>query len=261
MSIRKIGVVGVGCVGSALKKYYEVKGYDVLAYDKDPSRTGVGNIEDLKSCDVIFVSVPTLTLKSGVQDQGPLIDVMRQLSEMNFKGIVIHKCTVTPGTTHDLKKLFSSLRIVHSPEFLTERNAYEDLCNAPVTLMSGNEFDVLEASTIVRFPIFLESYAATEIAKYMHNCFLAIKVSFMNEMFDVCEDSHVLFDEVVAAVKNLGGIGETHLRVPGPDGKRGYGGMCFPKDTQALFTAMSLKGLWMHTLAGAMKTNKLVRDL
>lgn len=260
--MKNIGVIGCGVVGSAVKQFYNDKGYLVRGYDKDLTKTDVRYIDDLRDCEVLFVSVPTLTMNSGLQDLGPFSDVMANLSRMKFKGIIVHKCTVVPGTTKKFQVQYPKLRIVHCPEFLTEKNAYNDFKNAKAVLLSGHPGDVAIVSDMMDHKVIhtFEEFESTEIAKYLHNCFLATKVSFMNEMFDVCKAFMVDYEPVAQAVSWMGGIGEGHLKVPGPDGKRGWGGMCFPKDTRALINAMSTRGLWMETLAGAMKTNKKVRE-
>jgi UDPglucose 6-dehydrogenase len=258
--MKKLGIIGVGVVGSAVKRFYKEKGYEVLAHDKDPKRNEC-TFEELKKCEVAFVSVPTLTKENGNQDLLPLIEVLHNLEKIKFKGIIVHKCTVVPGTTSWFAKEHPKLRIVHCPEFLTEANAYSDFKNAKAVLLSGHPGDVAIVSDMMDHTVIhtFDDYESTEIAKYLHNCFLSVKVSFMNEIFDVCKAYGSDYDAVVAAVSYMEGIGTGHLKVPGPDGKRGWGGMCFPKDTRAFINAMSVKGLWLETLAGAMKTNRKVR--
>lgn len=258
----KLGIIGCGVVGSAIRTYYVDKGHTVLVYDKDRSRTGVRYVEDLIDCEIIFVSVPTLTLDNGNQNLSAFSEVLGNLNRMKFKGIIVHKCTVVPGTTKKMASQYPKLRIVHCPEFLTEANAALDYKNSKVVLLSGHPGDMNVVSDFMNRPAThcFSEYESTEIAKYLHNCFLAVKVSFMNEMYDACKAFGVDYDPVVAAVSFLGGIGTGHLKVPGPDGKRGWGGMCFPKDTRAFVNVLSVRGIWPETLAGAMKTNKKVRD-
>jgi UDPglucose 6-dehydrogenase len=95
--------------------------------------------------------------------------------------------------------------------------------------------------------------------KYMNNCFLATKVSFMNEMKLLANESNVDWNIAVDGFALDPRVGSSHLSVPGPDGKLGFGGSCFPKDLQALiFYAKSL-GLDMHTLSSVWNTNIQVR--
>jgi UDPglucose 6-dehydrogenase len=101
-------------------------------------------------------------------------------------------------------------------------------------------------------------YKVTELAKYLHNCFLATKVAFMNEFYDVCQKLGADYDAVSGAAKSQGMIGLSHLMVPGPDGLRGFGGSCFPKDTSAL--AGSLPPEYMSILRAAMESNRKVRN-
>jgi UDPglucose 6-dehydrogenase len=260
MGITKIGVCGVGVVGGAIKRYYKEKGFDVRGYDRDPDRSDC-TFEDLKKCDVVFVSVPTLTNSNGSQALMPFLTVMQNFDAIKFKGIIVHKCTVIPGTTKYFASQYPKLRIVHCPEFLTEANAFNDFKNAIAVMLSGHPGDVAIVSDILEGKIIhtFDDYESTEIAKYVHNCFLATKVSFMNEMFDVCKHFNVEYEPMIKAVSWMGGIGQGHLKVPGPDGLRGWGGMCFVKDTQAFINAMAINNIWLEVLAGAIKTNKKVR--
>jgi UDPglucose 6-dehydrogenase len=257
----KIGIIGVGVVGSAIRRYYAEKGgFEVLAYDRDPARS-THAFDELKDCSIIFVSVPTLTKDNGSQDLMPLMTVIQNLSTMKYRGVVVHKCTVVPGTTRFFQSQYPKIRLVHCPEFLTERNAFNDYKHAGAVMLSGYPGDtdfvseIMDHTVVHAYP----EFETTEIAKYVHNCFLATKVSFFNEMLDVCRHFGVSYDEMIDGLKWMGGIGTGHLKVPGPDGKRGFGGMCFPKDTQAFINHMSTKGIWLEVLAGAIKVNKKVR--
>lgn len=257
----KIGIVGNGVVGGAIMQFYAQKNHQVFAYDKDPLKSHYP-FEKLKDCDAIFVSVPTLTMDNGNQDLMPLLTTIQNLNQMKFKGLIIHKCTVVPGTTRYLQTEFKNLRILHCPEFLTERNSKDDYKNAKAVLLSGADDDRKECVKLFGDKVIHEfrDYESTEIAKYMHNCFLATKVSFFNEMFDVCKHYSVGYASIISALEWMGGIGHSHMQVPGPDGKRGWGGMCFPKDTRAFVNVLTKHGIWPETLAGAIKTNRKVRN-
>ena len=93
----------------------------------------------------------------------------------------------------------------------------------------------------------------------MSNCFFATKVSFLNEMYQIADKCNANWDEAVEGFVRDGRIGHSHMNVPGPDGKFGFGGSCFPKDIQALIDFADKNGIEMNVLKGAWKTNLNVR--
>ena len=258
----KVGIIGVGMVGGAIKAVIEEQGgFKLASYDKYKA---IGKFEDVLDSEICFVSVPTPT-DAFLQDLRPLIDVLLNLSAANYAGLIVVKCTVLPGTMGRLAGLHSQLKIMHNPEFLTERNAMHDFKSQSHVLLSCP--DTAAGSIAVEFynkllpkaMIALYSdYKTTELAKYLHNCFLATKVSFMNEFYDVCQKLGADYDLVSGAAKSQGMIGLSHLMVPGPDGQRGFGGSCFPKDTSAL--AGSLPPEYLSILRAAMSSNRKVRN-
>ena len=103
------------------------------------------------------------------------------------------------------------------------------------------------------------NYETAEIIKYMNNCFFALKVSFLNEMRLLADECNVDWDTAIDGFVRDGRIGHSHLQVPGPDGKWGFGGSCFPKDIRAMVGFGKEKGVDMRTLAAAWETNLQVR--
>jgi UDPglucose 6-dehydrogenase len=234
----KIGVIGVGMVGSAICQAIEYAVLPRKVYDKYKK---LGSLEEVLDTDAVFVCVPTPT-NDGLQDLTFLSDVLFDLEAHSYKGIVIVKCTILPGTMDWLVKRFSNLRLAHNPEFLTEKSAFRDFINQPAILVScsDEDFNYLELmfTRIVQANILhYRDFKVTEMAKYLHNTFLATKVSFMNEIYDYCQTKNINYEDVVKAAQSQGKIGTSHNAVPGPDGHRGFGGACFPKDTEALLNA------------------------
>ena len=103
------------------------------------------------------------------------------------------------------------------------------------------------------------NFNTAEMIKYMNNCFFATKVSFMNEMKLIADASNVNWDMAVEGFVRDGRIGHSHLNVPGPDGRWGFGGSCFPKDIQAMISYGNELGVETNTLKGAWNTNLAVR--
>lgn len=255
----KIGIIGVGMVGGAIKQVAEATGkLEVRAYDKYKK---IGKLDDMLGTDLVFVSVPTPT-DDGLQDLSALRDVLTNLNVIAYPGVVVVKCTVLPGTMDHLSTQYEHLQLAHNPEFLTERNAAADFAKQPAILVSCH-FDSRKIIEDV-YQLMLDApfycfgdYRITETAKYMHNCFLATKVSFMNEFYDFCENKGITYESVARAAISQGVIGASHMKVPGPDGQRGFGGACFPKDTEALINGFPFD---FSILKAAVKYNKQVKS-
>ena len=163
-------------------------------------------------------------------------------------------------------KKFTKLNIVFNPEFLTERSAKFDFINQSRFILGGRKRNTARVAELYRWrfgdsvPCIESNFETAEMVKYMNNCFFATKVSFMNEMKQVADKTNVDWDLAVEGFVRDGRIGHSHLAVPGPDGKFGFGGSCFPKDVQAMinFGHHNLN-LNMNTLKGVWQTNLEVR--
>ena len=178
------------------------------------------------------------------------------------------RSTVTPGTTRKLQDKYSNLKIVFNPEFLTERSAKYDFINQSRVILggAGHEFDGVQ-ETIELFkwrfgesiPVIATTWETAELIKYMCNCFFATKVSFMNEMYQIAEKCNVDWEMALDGFVRDGRVGHSHMNIPGPDGKLGFGGSCFPKDVQAIINFGETLGVNMNTLKGVWETNLDVR--
>ena len=240
IQINNIGIVGQGFVGTAVKEGMS-KFYEIYTYDKYvSSKSNVLNLQEL--CDktkIIFVCLPTPMLKNGRCDTSVVEKTIKLIDTYNKNNIVILKSTVPPGTTEHLNRTSVNTPIVFNPEFLTEANYVDDFKNQNRIIIGGPR----PASTIVKnvfrkaFPqtqIVKTSSSVAECVKYFTNTFLATKVSFANEFKTICSKINVDYDKVLEYAFYDERIGRTHLSVPGPDGKLGFGGSCFPKDVNAL---------------------------
>lgn len=258
-----IGVIGYGVVGKAVANGFEAKRkMKVLGYD--PNIEGMKVFKDVCNASVVFVCVPTPTV-DGEQDLTALRDTFRKLAENHYHGIIVIKSTILPGTTEMLSKEFGLKRVVHNPEFLTAANAEEDFMNQKSVLLGSLDQEALfDAADVYQSAGFDNIMIAndpkvTELAKYAHNCFLSIKVTFFNELYDVCKGQGVEYQNMMRFALSSGGIGDGHTKVPGPDGKRGYAGHCFPKDTDAFRQFCVAKSTPMATLDAAIKVNEKLR--
>ena len=164
-----------------------------------------------------------------------------------------------------MQKKFPNLRLVFNPEFLTERSASFDFINQTRVILGGEKNYTQRVKYLYKhrfgdyLPVLETNFETAEMIKYMNNLFFATKVSFLNEMKLLGDKVGVNWNEAVDGFVLDGRVGHSHLSVPGPDGKFGFGGSCFPKDIQALIKFGETNGVDMNVLKGAWKTNLKVR--
>ena len=229
----KVGVIGNGFVGEA-QAFAFAPTTNLRIYDLDPLRSS-HSLEEILECQFIFVCVPTPMKKDGSQDTSYIEAVFETATP---GPIYIIKSTVLPGTTEKLSKQYPKLDIVFSPEFLTERTAKLDMLTQARIVLGGkkNITSVVKKLFEQRFKnrhIIETNSTTAEYIKYMNNTFFATKVSMMNEFKLLADKIGVEWDKALYGFASDGRVGDSHLHVPGPDGRKGYGGACFPKDTNA----------------------------
>ena len=179
--------------------------------------------------------------------------------------VLVIKSTVVPGTVEKLAKKYPNVRFVFNPEFLTERKARLDFINtARIVLGSDSDsaFEIVENLYKLRFPytkIIKTDFGTAQLIKYMANCFFATKVSFMNEMRQVCDRIGGDWESAVEGFITDGRIGNSHIDVPGHDGDFGFCGKCFPKDLNAMIKRAEDLGINPCVMKGAWEKNSEVR--
>jgi UDPglucose 6-dehydrogenase len=261
----KLGVIGYGVVGDALVYALQKKGFDGEFVIIDPQKSD-RVLHDVKETDMAFICVPTPALPSGAQDISIMRDVCTQLQAMGYCGTTIIKSTTTPTHISYLQHACPGLTFVTNPEFLTQRTARADYLASPHIVIGGTPAD---CEPLVRLYLkywpdskyTLVSLQAGMFIKYMLNSFFATKVSFMNEMNALWAKlgSGNEWDNIIDGIRRDGRVADSHLLVPGPDGKPGFGGKCFPKDLQALVDMAVAAGTPANVLRGALRTNRVVR--
>jgi UDPglucose 6-dehydrogenase len=264
-----IGVVGQGFVGSAVREGMQ-NYFEVLAYDKDPNKfSNVDGIADIVTkAEVIFVCVPTPMRKSGECDLSILrtavTDIDTKCALEGVKRIIVIKSTIPPGTTEQLDSEFKHVHVTFNPEFLTEANAVEDYKNQNRIIVGGDRpwtsrVKQIFAKAFPSVPIIKTSATIAETIKYVTNTFLTVKVSYANEIYQLCQGLGIDYDKVIEYARYDARLGNSHWSVPGPDGDFGYGGHCFPKDIAALQYVMQSMNLDTTMLAAAIHKNNSVR--
>tara|TARA_B100000965_G_scaffold375429_1_gene367749 strand:+ start:249 stop:1094 length:846 start_codon:yes stop_codon:yes gene_type:complete len=267
--MKKIGIIGRGFVGSAVEFGFSAQtgcNATVKVYDKDPKKS-LHSLEDtVNESDYIFLSVPTPCNTDGSINLDILFEVLNSISKVNMRdNIILIRSTIVPGTTTMFKDEFKSLNFVFNPEFLTERSAKYDFLNQSRFILGGEKINTSKVAELYKWrfgdsvPIIETNFQTAELIKYMNNCFFATKVSFLNEMKLISDKIGSDWQMAIEGFVRDGRIGHSHLSVPGPDGKLGFGGSCFPKDIQAIMSYAKNIGVSLNTLEGAWKTNTFVR--
>ena len=265
----KIGIVGNGFVGSSVAYGFSPQtgcDADIKIYDKDSSKA-TDTLENTLTSDYIFVSVPTPSNSDGSINLDVVYNVFEDISKSNHRtdNVFLLRSTVTPGTTRKLQRKFRNLNIVFNPEFLTERSAKLDFINQSRFILGGLKKNVNKVEKLFKWrfgesiPVIKTNYETAELIKYMNNCFFATKVSFLNEMYQIADECGADWDKAVEGFVRDGRIGHSHMNVPGPDGKFGFGGSCFPKDIQAMIHFANTLDIHPNVLVGAWETNLDVR--
>ena len=255
----KVGVIGNGFVGEAISFAFSTVS-DVYVYDTNPLRSK-DKLQYIHTCDFVFICVPTPMFEDGSQD---LSYVESAFEKAKNGPVYILKSTVLPGTTEYLNKKYPNFKIIFSPEYLTERTAKLDMLTQSRIILGGELKLTEKAKTLFnqRFKIknIIQTDSKTaELTKYMNNTFFATKVSIMNEFKLLCDKIGANWEDALMAFVSDGRIGDSHLNVPGHDGKLGYGGTCFPKDVNALLSFSKKHNIELNTIKGGWKTNLKVR--
>jgi len=284
----RVGVIGAGYVGLTSAACFTHLGHQVVCVDNDQSkvdeldrgevtiaepgltelvRDGLGcgrlrfttDTRELSGVDVVLLCLPTPKGKDGDADVRVLEEVVTTLPGLLAPGcVVVTKSTVPVGTGTRLAELLGrpDLPVVSNPEFLREGHAVEDFLK-PDRIVIGSVPESRTAAERVaglygetNAPVWFTDPASAELAKYASNAFLALKVSYVNILAELCEHYGADIRDVGRLMGLDPRIGPAFL-VPGP----GWGGSCLPKDTAALLRTAEHAGVDFGILRDAMKAN------
>ena len=260
----KIGIVGLGFVGTAVRNSFDTMFSQLVLIDSDPRLLCQGTYNDLTDAEAVFICVPSPRGPNGECDIGILESILDNLKKVNYQNVIISKVTAVPKEYERLQKQFPNL--VHIPEFLTAANAVEEYRRETDAIIGGavTAFQ-REAARIVKLSqsnltnIAFCSIGEAAMSKYIINSFLATKVVFMNEMYQLAEVQGYDWNKLRSLIDMDDRIGKSHTKVPGPDGTLGFGGMCFPKDTVAFLEYAKQQSIQLNVLDSAIKKNLLLR--
>ncbi len=240
----KIGIIGLGFVGNAIHSSFIKKNtVQCIVYDKYKNG-GIGHFEDLLQCDIIFMALPTQYNDTTQEyDKNSIYESCTKLENMGYINSIVIKSTVEPNTTDQLQQKYGTMNFYHNPEFLTARTAEDDFHN--------QQHIVIGKSTNASYEKFIELYkfynhyyptaqismcssTESECMKLYCNSFYAVKIQFMTELYELTNKLNCNFENIKEMMLKNGWINPMHTQIPGPDGQISYGGLCFPKDTNAL---------------------------
>ena len=263
----KIGIIGNGFVGKATYQL-SCKDIEIYSYDINPELCmpyGT-TLTDLLDCEIIFVSVPTPMNKDGSCYLDIVKSVVKDLKSINYSNFIVLRSTVPAGTSDELNVYFM-------PEFLTEKNFIDDFINNKdwiFGLLDDDRNDEFKTTITKLFDLaytnerinhntlhFVKNKEA-ELVKMFKNCFLSTKVSFCNEFYQFCNIKGVEYENVRKLAVSDERINPSHSYVPGHDGKKGFGGTCFPKDTASLRHEMEKSGMKPYIMDAIITRNELV---
>ena len=237
-NVMKIGIIGFGFVGKALRNGLKD---NVSCIEIDPKLNT--NIDDLIKYkpDIVFICLPTPMNDDGSQNIDIVSDVITKINRFDANLLIVLKSTILPKYVENISEISSNLVI--NPEFLREKFADEDFINSDIIVLGGDKYNCNKLSSfyknhtkcVCKEHTITDSTSASLI-KYTINSFLALKVIFFNEMKSIFDNlnSQNEWSDFINALSKDKRIGDSHMNVPGPDGRYGFGGPCFPKDVNAL---------------------------
>lgn len=238
----KIGVIGLGIVGGTLFKWFKKKKYEVYGYDKFKD---IGSLEEIDKTQIIFLCVPTpYRFKLGYD----LSSLEENVTYFKNSKIFVIKSTVLPGTTEYFQKKFKRHKFFHNPEFLREKTPWQDFLKPDLQLVGYVEKQDINVARKVLNLLPKAPYTkiveakSSELVKMAINNFLALKVIFANQIYDLTEKLKINYDEVREILENEPRLGKSHFKVLHND-YRGFGGKCLPKEVSSLITFYKKFGL------------------
>ena len=245
----KIGIAGYGFVGKAhegvLKDYH-----DIIIYDP-----ALGHYGDLRHADAIIVCVSTPQHPHGGCHMNNVYEVIEDASNVP----ILIKSTISIEGWKMLSHAFPDKQMTFSPEFLRAATAIEDFRNNDTILLGGGNTGFwadIFVTAMGKININIAEAQELILAKYARNSFLALKVAYFNQLYDLCDELDIDYNEVRKYTTLDDRIGESHTMITD---ERGFGGHCFPKDVNALIATAKRDNVDLSILKDAVEYNRNIR--
>ena len=248
--MKNFTIFGYGYVGAAYSSYLHDYGYDISI--NDPGK-GYKQVLGNFSTDGAIICVNAPTLEDGTVDHGNVLTVIANIRKHNASMPILIKSTILPDIAEEIEETYDN--VTYSPEFLTAANARCDVESEEKIILAGQNPQLwADLFADLGKKVHLTDMRTASFMKYAVNTFLATKVTFMNELYDLYGGDWSKLKKLLVTDQRLG---TSHFDVPGPDGMRGFGGACFPKDTKAFLAYAEGE---MNVLRSAVFTNKKWRS-
>ena len=247
-----IAIAGYGFVGKAIEAYLHKTEHTTQIIDPKYSNMSVLDTK----CDGIIICVDTPANEDGSCDMSNVIDV---LNDTHTEKPVLIKSTISIQGWERIKEIFPSHTISFSPEFIRADTAIEDMLNTKTIYIGGGHYYFWERALNRPDKVIKIKHADPReliLAKYFRNSFLATKVTFFNQIYDLCEATNIDFSKVSTLITEDSRIGQSHTEVTT---ERGFGGYCFPKDTQAIIETGHKEGVDLSLIREAIRYNNKIR--
>jgi UDPglucose 6-dehydrogenase len=247
---KKIGIIGIGVVGSAVQSVIP----GAFLYDKYKN---IGSAKDVNQADIVFICVNTPYLKDKGFDLSAVDDA---ISILEGEKIVVIKSTALPGSTDKMQAKYPQHKLLFNPEFLRQASAVADMADPGEQIVGYTEKSKPFAQEVIdvlpKAPqVFIVAAKEAEMIKYFSNAFLALKVTFANQIYDICQKAGINYERVKEMASASPRFAFSHFDVMG-DGYRGYSGACLPKDVKALIQFGDEVGAPLDLLKSADAVNK-----
>lgn len=266
---KSIGVVGCGGFvgGACYYAFNQSKYHDVYGYDIEPSKTKNTKKETFNA-SLIFVAVPTPMDENGKCHLGIVESVIKEIREGPYSNeFIIIKSTVPPGTTRALNEKYGN--VLFSPEFLTERRYIQDFVELPYQIVGAENaghqgfmlrefyFNLMTQGILQAGEVYRMASEQAEMVKYIRNCYLAVRLSYFNEIKQVCDTIGIDYQEAKTFAGLDDRVGQHYNIVT--DENPGWGLSCLPKDLNAMMHLAKNVGIKPLMLEAAWKKNVEVR--
>ena len=240
----KILIAGYGFVGKAHYELLKFNKHDIQIYDPALGYTDFGEP------DAVIVCVATPQRPDGSCEMKNVYEVIEASPDVP----ILIKSTISVEGWDMLVDAFPNRMLNFSPEFLRAASAVEDLKNMELMLVGGS--DPFFWSKVFNLPVEIAEARELILAKYARNSFLALKVAFFNQMYDLCDALDVEYSAVAHYTGMDERIGYSHTYITD---ERGFGGHCFPKDTSALVRTAERNNVELSIMKAAIKYNNSIR--
>jgi UDPglucose 6-dehydrogenase len=248
----RITIAGYGFVGKAMEAYLQQTSNQIAVIDPKISSKKISTTEP----NGVIVCVSTPQSADGSCDMSNVIDV---LSDIEPKTHVLLKSTISLEGWNKLRHKFPTHLISYSPEYIRAETANQDMLNNIDIKLGGGNFYWWERTLQRNDKLVKVSYARPEdliLAKYFRNSFLATKVAFFNQIYDLCNATGIDYEAVASLITEDNRIGDSHTRVTS---ELGFGGHCFPKDTQAILKTANDNNIDLTLIEQAILYNNQIR--